>query len=116
MSSELFSVAGITTIVVLIFTVFFQYFPGLRIKWAQLASEVKKLIVFGIYLASGAIVAFGGCWVALKELIPALLCESPASFLSFVFGVLFAVGAGQGAFGLLPELKDVKAAKEGRPA
>ncbi len=116
MSNELFSVAGITTIVVLIFTVVFQYFPGLRLKWAALASEVKKLIVLGLYLVSGAIVAFGGCIVALKAIIPALLCSEVSPFLSFVFGVLIAVGAGQGVFGILPELEDVKAAREARPA
>jgi hypothetical protein len=115
MSPELFSVAGITTIVVLIFTVFFQYFPGLRLWWAGLAAEVKKLAVLGLYLASGAVVAFGGCIVGLKAVIPALLCSQASPFLSFVFGVLIAVGAGQGVFGILPELNDVKAVKEMRP-
>ena len=45
MTSELLTVAGITTLVVLIFTLLFQYIPGLRVWWASLRSEAKKGVV-----------------------------------------------------------------------
>ena len=59
--NEILSVAGITSILVVIITLLFQYFPVLRVKWGGLASNVKKLIVLALYFAVGAFVAFGGC-------------------------------------------------------
>jgi len=115
MSEGVLSVAAITTLVALIFTLFFQYFPGLRLKWAALAGEAKKGIVLGIYLVVGAIVGFGGCFAPLNEVIKGLACVSPALFLEFVLGVLIAIGAGQGLFSILPELADVAAVKDARP-
>ncbi len=117
MSEGLFSVAGITTIVVLFFTLLFQYVPGLRVKWGALATETKKYIILGIYLVAGAIVAFGGCFPAFANALGLpLLCVTSSAFVNFAFGVLVAIGAGQGAFGLLPEAKDVTVAKDARPA
>ena len=74
------------------------------------------LSVLGAYIVIGAVVAFGGCIEALKELIPALLCSDATTFTQYVFAVLLAVGGGQGVFGLLPELKDVTLSRELRPA
>lgn len=114
MPTELLSVAGITTIVALLFTLVFQYAPVLRVKWGGLKKEIKQLVVLGIYIVVGAIVAFGGCVAAIKAVIPALLCVEPLSFLQYVFAVVIAVGAGQGVFSLLPEKADVTDAKEER--
>ena len=111
MSTELFSVAGVTTVVALIFTLAFQYIPKLRVLWGGLASEAKKAIVLGIYVVTGAVVAFGGCIDAIKGMFPALQCVAAPEFANFFFGVLVAIGAGQGVFGILPELNDVAEAK-----
>ena len=116
MTSELFSVAGITTIVALLFTLIFQYVPKLRTFWGGVNSEAKKGIVLALYIIAGAIVAFGGCVPAIKGLFSGLNCVAAPAFVNYVFGVLVAVGAGQGVFGILPELNDVAEAKAERDA
>lgn len=108
------TVASVTIVIVTVFTLLFQYFPKLRVTWAGLQTEVKSLTVLGLYLAVGAIVAFGGCIPALLAVIPALLCVGVSPFITYVVAVLIAVGAGQGVFSVLPELKDVTAAKAAR--
>jgi len=112
---NILNVAGITAILVFIITLLFQYFPGLRVKWAGLRSDVKSLVVLGIYLIIGATVAFGGCVAFLAQIIPQLMCADALTFIQYVFAVLVAVGAGQGIFALLPELQDVTAARSERP-
>jgi len=112
MSTELLSVAGITSIVAIFFTLLFQYFPGLRVAWGGLASNAKKMIVLGIYVVVGAVAAFGGCVPAIANVVPALGCVGARAFLDFFVGVLIAIGAGQGVFAILPELGDVTEAKE----
>ena len=116
MTSELLTVAGITTLVVLIFTLLFQYIPGLRLWWAALKTEAKKGIVLVLYLITGAVVAFGGCFPAFASVFPQVICAPLATFVDFAFGTLIAIGAGQGAFSLMPELGDVEARKALRPA
>lgn len=111
---EILTVAGVTAILVTILTLVFQYFPGLRVKWAGIATEWKRLIILGLYFVFGAFVAFGGCLAALAALIPQLLCVDSATFLQYVIAVIIAVGSGQGIFELLPELQDVQAAKAER--
>jgi hypothetical protein len=111
MASELLSVAGITTILVLLITVVFQYFPGLRVFWGGVKSEVKMLSVLALYIVAGAIVAFGGCIPALAGIFPGLICADAPTFLNYVFAVFIAVGSGQGVFSLLPEMRDVTFAK-----
>jgi len=105
------SVAGITTIIVFIVTLVLQYFPKLRVKWAALKSEVKMLSILGAYALIGAIVAFGGCVDLLAGLLPQLQCVDAPTFIQYVFAVMVAIGAGQGVFSLMPELKDVEGAK-----
>jgi hypothetical protein len=109
------SVAGVTTIIVFILTLFFQYAPVLREKWAGVKSEVKMLSVLGAYILIGAIVAFGGCLQFLADLIPQLLCSDAPTFMNYVFAVFVAVGGGQGVFSLMPEMKRVAAVKAERP-
>lgn len=116
MSNELLSVGGVTTIIVFILTLVFQYAPGLRIKWALVPTEYKKLAVLGVYIVVGAFIAFGGCVPALLSLLPSLLCVSAMPFFQYVIAVAGAVALGQGVFSLMPELADVKAAKDSRPA
>ena len=113
---EMLSVGGITTVIVLLLTALFQYAPKLRVVWGGVKSEYKMLIVLASYIVVGAIVAFGGCIEALKELIPALACVDVPTFAQYAVAVFFAVGSGQGIFGLMPELKDVTYAREIRPA
>jgi hypothetical protein len=112
---SILSVAGVTTIIVFILTLLFQYLPGLRQAWAGVKSEFKMLSVLGMYLVFGAIVAFGGCLDFLAQLIPTLLCSDAPTFLQYLFAVAVAVGAGQGVFSLMPELKEVQAIKSERP-
>jgi hypothetical protein len=112
--NDILSVAGITAVIVSLVTLVFQYFPGLRVKWAGLKSEYKRGIVLGLYVIVGAVAAFGGCVAFLASIFPNLLCSDAITFLQYVVGVLFAVGAGQGVFELLPELKDVAVAKAER--
>jgi hypothetical protein len=112
---NILNVAGITAILVFIVTLLFQYFPGLRVKWAGVKSEVKSLVVLGIYIVVGAVVGFGGCVDVIAQIIPQLMCANAPTFIQYVFAVFVAVGAGQGIFELLPELKDVQAARSERP-
>ncbi len=114
MTPELLSVGGVTTLLVLILTVIFQYVPVLRVQWAAVRSEAKMLIVLAVYVVVGAIIAFGGCIAFIAALIPLLLCSTAPTFLNYVFAVAVAIGAGQGIFSLMPELKDVTAAKATR--
>jgi len=112
--NEILSVAGITAILVVIITLFFQYFPGLRTTWGGLAANLKRFIVLGLYAAIGALVAFGGCVAVFAQFLPSLMCSDPATFIKYLVAVLIAVGSGQGVFGLLPELNDVTIAKAAR--
>lgn len=114
MEAQLFSVAGITTVIVLLFTLLFQYAPVVRVKWAGLKREAKKAIVLGLYLITGAIVAFAGCIPALATTFPFLLCSTINAFVSYAVGVVIAIGLGQGVFSLMPELDEVKIAKDDR--
>lgn len=111
---NILTVAGVTAVIMFILTLLFQYFPGLRVRWAGLKSEVKMLSVLGAYIVIGATVAFGGCVAFLASLIPQLQCTDTITFMQYLFAVLVAVGAGQGAFTLLPILQDVQAAKSER--
>lgn len=111
---SILTVAGITGILVTIVTLVFQYFPGLRVKWAGIATEYKRGIIFALYVIVGAIVGFGGCVEAIAAILPQLLCSTATGFGEYVVGVLLAVGAGQGIFDLLPETADVLAAKAAR--
>jgi hypothetical protein len=111
---SLLSVGGITTLLVLILTVLFQYVPGLRVIWGGVKSEVKMLVVLGIYFIIGAFVAFGGCLEFLASIFPKLLCVDAPTFLSYLWSVAVAIGAGQGIFSLMPELGDVTEAKYDR--
>jgi hypothetical protein len=111
---QILSVAGITSILVVLITFAFQYFPVLRVKWGGLASNVKMLIVLALYLVIGAIVGFGGCVPLFVSLIPNLMCTEPVTFFQYAFAVLAAIGSGQGVFSLLPELNDVTMAKAAR--
>lgn len=112
---NILTVAGVTTILVFILTLVFQYFPKLRVMWAGLKSEIKMLVMLGAYLIFGAIVAFGGCVEFLANLISQLQCADAPTFIQYIFAVFVAVGAGQGVFTLLPELQDVTAARSERP-
>jgi anaerobic C4-dicarboxylate transporter len=112
--NEILSVAGITSILVVIITLLFQYFPVLRVKWGGVATNVKMLIVLALYLVIGAVVGFGGCIALFVKLIPNLLCSDPVTFFQYAFAVTAAIGSGQGVFSLLPELKDVTIAKAAR--
>jgi len=105
------TVAGVTSILVFVITLVLQYFPKLRVKWAELASNVKMLLILGAYIVIGAVVAFGGCVALLAGLIPQLQCVDAPTFVQYAFAVMVAIGAGQGVFSLLPELKDVEGAK-----
>lgn len=111
---NILTVAGITTVLVFILTIIFQYFPGLRVKWAGVKSEVKMFIMLGAYIVFGAFVAFAGCWDFLADIFVQLQCTDPLTFVQYLFAVVVAVGAGQGVFSLLPELQDVQAAKSER--
>lgn len=111
MNPSLLSVAGITTVISLIFTVLVQYVPVINVKWGGLPKETKKYAVLAGYVVVGAVVAWGGCLDLLVKFIPQLLCVEPAAFLDYLGGVIIAVGLGQGVFGLAPETQAVKLAK-----
>ncbi|MDD1678664.1 MAG: hypothetical protein LUO93_05720, partial [Methanomicrobiales archaeon] len=66
------------------------------------------------YIVIGAAIAFGGCIAFLAAIIPQLLCSTVPSFFSYAFAVALAIGAGQGIFKLMPELKDVAEVKAAR--
>lgn len=112
--TTILTVAGVTAILVTVLTLLFQYLPGLRVKWAALSTEIKKVIVLVLYLLVGAFIAFGGCWSVIAALLPQLLCSTALGFGQYAIAVLIAVGAGQGIFDLLPELKEVSAIKAER--
>ena len=114
MENEILSFAGITAILVTLFTLVFQYAPGLRVKWAGLKSEAKQVVVLGLYLAVGAFVAFGGCEAFLAQYIAGLQCVDAPTFIQYAVSVVLAVGAGQGVFELLPKKQDVQIAKASR--
>jgi len=116
MSPETISIAMVTTFVALVVTAVFQYAPKVSLWWAALPINVKKLGIAGVYLFTGAVIAWGGCVEGLKAIIPSLMCVEPATFLEFGWGVILAVAGGQGVFGLAPELKSVTAVKAVRDA
>lgn len=109
--SSILTVVGITTLLMTIFTLVFQYFPGLRAKWGALSADIKRFVVLGLYLAFGGLVAFGGCVDAIANLVSQLQCTTAMGFSEYVIATVIAVGAGQGIFELLPETADVVAAK-----
>jgi hypothetical protein len=111
MMDTILTVTGVTSILVILISLLFQYFPGLRVKWGGVNSEVKMLSILAAYILIGAFVAFGGCIAFIKNLIPSLMCSDVPTFFQYVTAVIIAVGGGQGVFKLLPEMQDVSYAR-----
>ena len=91
-------------------TAAFQYVPGLRVKFAALASEVKRQI----FLVLGVAIAVG--WFVLT--LPALgVCAPATGFVcepttaialaSALVGLVLGTGGMDGFFQTLPQMRDV---------
>jgi hypothetical protein len=106
-------VAGIN----LVFTLAFQYIPGLRVKFAGLPSETKRALFLGL-----GIVVAGGWFVATLPTLgicgPALgfVCQpAPVSALiSAVAALIIGTGSMDSFAQVIPEKDDVAEAKADR--
>jgi hypothetical protein len=94
-------VAGIASIIL---TLVFAYFPKLRVWFAGLASEMKSLIMLGLFaLISGITFA-----LAFNGIIPT---DEPLTWVKLVQVFIMTLVASQPAYLILPQAKDVKEAK-----
>ena len=106
--------SALVAFVGILFTLAFQYVPGLRLWFATKTGESKK----GFFLITS--LTTGVVWFVLGSLqLPAVWGVyfepmSVASLLSALVGVVLGTGGSQGLFELLPQLPDVIAAKATR--
>ena len=105
------SFGSVTALIVLLASILALYVPKVRVLWAGVATETKQLVVLVAYLGVGAFVAFAGCVAFIAALIPALVCATVPTFLTYAGSVLLAAVAGQTAFDLFPKPTDVRVAK-----
>lgn len=54
--------ASISAVLAFLFSLFFSYFPVVRVKWAALTAEKKSLITIGLTLAISVAVYLLGCY------------------------------------------------------
>ena len=87
----------------------FAYFPGLRVKYAGLKSEVKSYIMVGLLSLSAIVI-----W--LLTIYGYIATTQPISLTTLIQIILALLVANQPTYSIAPEAKDVKAAIELRDA
>jgi len=88
----------------LVLTLVFAYFPVLRVKFAGLASEMKSLIMLGLF----ALVSLGAFALAFYGIIPT---AEPLTWFKLVQVFMLTVVLSQPAYTILPKPADVRDAK-----
>lgn len=87
----------------------FAYIPGLRVRFAALSAEAKSGIMAMLLIVISGLIIASSClnlWVAFA-------CDK-ASILGFLQVVATALVLNQSVYSILPEAKDVRAAKAAR--
>lgn len=87
----------------------FTYVPGLRVKYASLATEYKSLIMLGALALVSGFIVLSSCldwWVFIE-------C-SKNGFLKLVEVFILSLVANQAAYVVAPQPGDVRAAKDAR--
>lgn len=104
-----FTPETIAAVVGLVLMLVFAYFPGLRVKYAGLASEVKSYIMVGLLTLSAAVI-----WVL--TIYGFIVTTEPITLTTFIEIVLALLVSNQPTYSIAPEAKDVKAAIAERDA
>jgi hypothetical protein len=94
----------IAALVGFILTLVFSYFPGLRVWFAGLASEVKSWIMLGLLLLASVSITL----LSQYGIIPT---TEPVTWLMFAKVALAVIVANQPTYQLIPKTNDVKEAK-----
>jgi hypothetical protein len=98
---------AISALVGFVLMLVFAYFPGLRVSYGALASEVKSYIMVGLLVLATIII-----WVlTLNGIIVSPEPVSVNTLLNIIFALLV---ANQPTYAIAPEAADVKAAKLAR--
>ena len=105
----MFSVEGISSIVGLVLTMIFSYFPELKEWYAGQKSYVKSLIMIGMIVISTGVLAYaaGNGYIAGGENM------TIDKIIQIFFMTLL---ANQGGYAILPQLPEVSEIKESRDA
>ena len=105
----IFTPEVISGIVGFVLMLAFAYFPGLRVWFAGLASEVKSWIMIGLLLVAAVI-------ITLLAQYGVIATTEPVTWLTCAKVALALLIANQPAYQLAPLTADVKAAKSARDA
>ena len=99
----LVSIAGI------VLSLAFSYIPGLRVKFATLEPDYKRLIMLGLIVVVAGVIFGLGCAGVLAI---SIACDA-AGFQKLISFVILALIANQSAYLISPLPEDVKDAKNG---
>ena len=89
----------------------FSYVPGLRTRFAELATEVQQLVML-VLLVVVAGASYGlACAGFLTDLFGVALTCDKAGLLGLVRALIFAIMANQGVYQLTPKAADVRFTK-----
>lgn len=94
----------------IIISLLFSYIPGLNVKFAALAPEVKRLIMLGILLAISAAAVGLACGNII--VITGFVCNQ-AGITTIVWSFILAVIANQSIYSISPQLQRVRLAASG---
>ncbi|PIX87824.1 MAG: hypothetical protein COZ31_08400 [Nitrospirae bacterium CG_4_10_14_3_um_filter_44_29] len=102
-----FTPEAISALVGFALMLLFAYFPGLRTKFAVLASEIKSYIMIGLLTLSAVVI-----WIlAINGIV---VTSEPVTINTLLKIVLALLISNQPTYSIAPVLNDVKAAKEYR--
>jgi hypothetical protein len=98
-----FTPEAISAVVGFVLMLVFAYFPGLRVKYAALASEVKSYIMVGL-------LALAAVTIWLLTIYGIIVTTEPITLNTLVQIILALLVANQPTYAIAPEATDVKAA------
>lgn len=101
----------LTVIGAFLVAVFFAYFPGVRVKFAGLASKTKSLVMIGLLLGLTGAVTGLDCAGLLN--LQDVSCDK-AGLVKMAWVFLEALAVNQGTHRIFPEAEDVAQAKRDR--
>jgi hypothetical protein len=108
-SPNTLTAAGIGSAAGVLLSLLFSYIPGLRIRYAALHEDWKRLVMLGAIVAVSAGIAGLSC----SGLIPIISCDK-SGLLDFAFIFISSMVANQSTYPITPQATDVKMLKEAR--
>jgi hypothetical protein len=104
---ETITATGVGGAAGILLSLFFSYVPGLRLKYAALHEDWKKVVMLGAIVAISA----GIIGLSCTGVIPFIACDK-AGLIDFAFVFISTLIANQSTYPITPKATDVKMLKE----